>query len=230
MKSAMKTFVMVPGGWHGGWYFQGLAAQLRAAGHAAVPVTLTGVGDRAHLATAATNLDTHIQDVLAVLAAERITNAVLVGHSYGGMVVTGVADRVPELVEGLIYCDAYVPADGESCWDLAGDAFREVFLEGAAADGYSVRPRVGLDPRATAHPLASFLQRITLTRGLPDVRRDYVYLSGWEGTPFTSLYERLREDPTWRVHQIDTRHDVMAEEGERLLRILLNSIAPQERP
>lgn len=226
----MATFVLVPGGWHGGWYFQGMAARLRAEGHAAVPVTLTGLGDRAHLATASTNLDTHIQDVIAVLNAERVNDAVLVGHSYGGMVITAVADRVPELIEGLVYSDAYVPADGESCWDLAGEAFRTLFLEGAAVDGYSVRPPAGLDPRVTAHPLASFLQKISLPRGLPDVRRDYVYLSGWEGTPFTGVYHRLRNDPAWRVHEIDVGHNVMAEAGDRLLRILLDSLKPQGRP
>jgi pimeloyl-ACP methyl ester carboxylesterase len=191
-----------------------------------VPVTLTGIGDRAHLATAATNLDTHVQDVLATLAVEQITDAVLVGHSYGGMVITAVADRAPERVDGLVYCDAYVPADGESCWDLAGERYRDLFLEGAAADGCSVRPPARLDPRATAHPLASFLQRISLPRGLPDVRRDYVYLSGWAESPFTGLYRRLLDDPAWRVHEIDTGHDVMAEEGERLLQILLDSLKP----
>ncbi|MDH6145223.1 hypothetical protein P3T35_007274 [Kitasatospora sp. GP30] len=124
----------------------------------------------------------------------------------------------------MVYSDAYVPADGESCWDLAGYGFRGLFLEAAAADGYLVRPPAGLDPRTTAQPLASFLQRITLSGGLPDVRRDYVYLSAWEGTPFTALYQRLREDPTWRVHQLATGHNVMGEAREQLLRILLDSL------
>ena len=117
----MATFVLVPGGWHGGWYFQGMAARLRAEGHAAVPVTLTGLGDRAHLATASTNLDTHIQDVIAVLNAERVNDAVLVGHSYGGMVITAVADRVPELIEGLVEIGIVEHDEGAITAQLEGE-------------------------------------------------------------------------------------------------------------
>ena len=113
----MTTFVLVPGGWHGGWYYSALAGRLREAGHQALPVTLTGIGERAHLSAPAVNLDTHVEDVLAVLESEKVTDAVLVGHSYAGMVITGVADRAaPGSVRRLVYCDAYVPQDGQSCW------------------------------------------------------------------------------------------------------------------
>ncbi|MFF3573712.1 alpha/beta fold hydrolase [Nocardia jiangxiensis] len=123
-------FVLVPGGWHGGWSYTPLANALRQHGHDACPVTLTGVGDRNHLLTATTNLDTHINDVTAMLESERITDAVLVGHSYAGMVITGVADRVPERVATLVYSDAYVPDDGQSCFELTSAEFRRMFVEG----------------------------------------------------------------------------------------------------
>ncbi|MEU1012184.1 alpha/beta hydrolase [Streptomyces sp. NPDC005890] len=104
------------------------------------------VGDRAHLNSAHVNLDTHIDDVLAVLATEEVGEAVLVGHSYGGMVITGAADRAPSgVVRRLVYCDAYVPEDGQSCWDLTSDAYRSLFLDGAAANGYAVQPPSGSD-------------------------------------------------------------------------------------
>ncbi|GAA2464481.1 MULTISPECIES: alpha/beta fold hydrolase [Actinomycetes] len=220
----MTTFVLVPGGWRGGWYFSALADRLRTAGHRALTVTPTGVGDRAHLTSADVNLDTHIDDVLAVLAAEEVGDAVLVGHSYGGMVITGAADRAPSgVVRRLVYSDAYVPEDGQSCWDLTTDAYRDVFLAGAAADGHTVQPPPGSDPRVTAHPLASFLQRIRLDgTGLRAVRtRDYVYLSGWDGSPFTAVHDRLADDPTWRVHTLDSGHDVWRDAPEEFLEILL---------
>jgi pimeloyl-ACP methyl ester carboxylesterase len=153
----MATFV--PGAWHGGWWFELLARRLRRHGHEAYPLTLTGVGDRNHLLTASVNLDTHIQDVAIVLEAERIEDAVLVGYSYGGMVITGVADRVPERVDALVDVDAFVPRDGDAAWDLATDDLRRWYLEGARADGYAVAPLPFFDPQATSHPLASLRQR-----------------------------------------------------------------------
>ncbi len=110
----MATFVIVPGGWHGGWWFEPLARRLRRHGHEAYPLTLTGVGDRIHLLTASVNLGTHTRDVTNVLEAERIEYAVLVDHRYGGMVITGAADRVPERVDALVYIDAFVPGDGDA--------------------------------------------------------------------------------------------------------------------
>lgn len=220
----MTTFVLVPGGWRGGWYFSDLADQLRTAGHRAFTVTPTGLGDRAHLNAASVNLDTHIDDVLALLAAEQISDAVLVAHSYGGMVITGAADRAPSgTVRRLVYCDAYVPEDGQSCWDLTSDAYRSKFLNGAAADGYAVQPPPGRDSRVTAHPLASFLQRIRLEgTGLREVEvRDYVYLSGWDGTPFTAVHDRLADDPAWRVHTLDSGHNVCRDAPQEFLEILL---------
>jgi pimeloyl-ACP methyl ester carboxylesterase len=220
----MATFVLVPGGWHGGWYYTSLADRLRAVGHRALSITLTGLGDRAHLNSATVNLDTHIDDVLAVLAAEQVADAVLVGHSYGGMVITGAADRAANgSVRRLVYSDAYVPEDGQSCWDLTTEAFRRLFLHGAAMDGHAVQPPPGLDPRVTAHPLASFLQQIRLDGGgLSRITtRDYVYLSGWDGTPFTTVQARLAGDPAWRVHTLRSSHNVMRDAPDEFLKILL---------
>jgi pimeloyl-ACP methyl ester carboxylesterase len=220
----VATFVLVPGGWHGGWWFEPLARRLRELGHQAFPVTLTGVGERSHLAAPSVNLDTHIQDVLQLLEQERLSGVVLCGHSYGGMVVSGVADRAPERVGALVYSDAYVPEDGESCSDLAGARFRQLFLDNARADGFSVAPPPMLDPRATAHPLASVVQAIRLTgawRQIP--RREFIYLSGWSGTPFTGLYQRLAADPEWVTHSLPVGHNIIADAFDELTEILLGA-------
>lgn len=220
----MATFVLIPGGWHGGWYFQSLARELRRQGHEAYPLTLTGLGERSHLLTPTVNLDTHIQDAVQVFEAEQLQNVVLCAHSYGGMVLSGVADRLPERIASVVYCDAYVPDDGDSCWSLAGDLFRDLFIESARRTGYSVAAPERLDRRATAHPLASFVQAIRLTGALHQIRRrHYVYLSGWEQTPFTPVYERLRQDTAWTVHTLPVGHNVMGEAADDLLRILLQA-------
>jgi pimeloyl-ACP methyl ester carboxylesterase len=122
----MTTYVLVPGACHGAWCFDDLTAALRSGGHRVLAITLTGVAERAHLAHAGVNLETHITDVLSALSAEPdAENLVLVGHSYGGMVITGVADRIPERVDALVYLDALVPRDGESCWHLVNDEERQ---------------------------------------------------------------------------------------------------------
>ncbi|GAA4930871.1 alpha/beta fold hydrolase [Streptomyces coeruleoprunus] len=219
----MTTFVLVPGAWHGAWCFEPLARRLRDHGHQAFPLTLTGVGDRKHLLSGSVNLDTHIEDVVNVLTDQQITDAVLVGHSYGGMVITGAADRAPDRVSGLVHVDAVVPEDGDSCWSLVTDRERRWYLDGVGATGYASAPLPFFDPRATPHPLASLLQSLRLNGRLEHVRRrDYVYATGWDGeSPFTSLYERLLDDPSWQVHALESGHNVMGDAPEELLKILL---------
>jgi hypothetical protein len=112
------------------------------------------------------------------------------------MVISGVADRVPERVESLVYVDAFVPRDGDSCWTLTSDEQREWYLD-VGETGHSVPPLPFFDPRATPHPLASLLQRIRLTGDLNRFRRrDYVYATRWDGeSPFAATYQRLHDDP-----------------------------------
>lgn len=217
----MATFVLVPGGWHGGWYFQSLAEALRAHGHRAYPVTLTGLGERRHLLHADVNLDTHVEDVIHLLQAENLTEVTLVGHSYAGMVITGVIDRARDRVAAAVYCDAYVPDDGQSCLDLVNDVFRKLFLDGAAEDGFSVPPPSHLDPRATPHPLATFIQRLRLRNAPPAIRRGYIYLSGWPQTPFTPAYERVRASPEWQTFELPVGHNIIATAFDRFLEIIL---------
>jgi pimeloyl-ACP methyl ester carboxylesterase len=218
----MTTYVLIPGACHGGWCFDNLAAQLRARGHRVLAPTLTGVAERAHLLHAGVNLETHIADVLGELTVHQVQDAVLVGHSYGGMVITAVADRVPELVDSLVFLDAFVPKDGESCWTLTTDAQRSWYT--AVDDtGYGVPPLPFFDPRATAHPLASLMQRIRLSGDLSRFReRVYVAAQKWDGeSPFAATFDRLRRDPSWTTHALDGAHNLMRDNPDDLLRILL---------
>ncbi|BBY15661.1 alpha/beta fold hydrolase [Mycolicibacterium litorale] len=222
----MSTFVLVPGACHGAWCFDDLADALRARGHRAHAYTLTGVAERAHLAHAGVNLDTHIADMCAAVAALPDDELVLVGHSYGGMVITAVADRMPDRVDAAVYLDALVPRDGESCWDLVNDAERQWYL-GVDDTGYGVPALPFFDDRASSHPLASLLQRITLTGDLSSLRRrDYVYALRWPGeSPLRRSYERVRDDPAWTVHELDGAHNLMRDNPDDLVRILLDAAA-----
>jgi pimeloyl-ACP methyl ester carboxylesterase len=217
-----QPFVLVPGSHHGGWSFEPVTSMLRSHGHPVFPLTLTGVGDRNHLLSGTVNLSTHITDVVAALEAEQVTRAVLCGHSYGGMVITGVADRVPERVAALVYLDAFVPGDGDSAWSLTSDAERGRYLEAMRGDGFSVAPLPFFDARATSHPMASFLQEIRLTgAGAKVPRRVYVQAAAWDESPFGPTAERLATDPDWTVHTLQSGHNFMRDAPDDMLRILL---------
>ncbi len=225
----MSTYVLVPGMCHGAWCFDDLAMSLRAAGHHVLAITLTGVAERSHLMARGVNLDTHITDVLAALDNDATADdhLVLAGHSYGGMVITGVADRIPDRVDSLVFLDAVVPHDGEACWDLVNDEERQWYV---AVDetGFGVPPMPFFDERATSHPLATVLQPLRLEGDLNRFRRRvFVYALDWPGdSPLRPSYERVRDDPAWVVHELDGKHNLMRDRPADLLRILLE-VGPQ---
>jgi pimeloyl-ACP methyl ester carboxylesterase len=217
----MTTFVLLPGGWHGGWWYQPLVDRLHQHGERARPITLTGVGDRSHPCSIPVNLDTHIDDVIRVMDDEQIDNAVLVAHSYSGMVMTAVADRIPHRIQALVYIDAPVPRDGQSLWSITTDRYRTYFIK-AATDGYTVDPPPNLDPRATGQPLATFVQPVRLTGAADQINQRYfVYLTGWNGNPLQEQHAQLLQDPGWTVITLPRGHDIMAEAPDDTLRILL---------
>lgn len=131
----MTTFVLVHGGWDGGWAWRGVADHLAAAGHTVYRPSLTGAGERVHLATPEVGLSTHIEDIVNVLIYEQLSDVVLVGSSYGGMIISGVVERVPELLRQLVYLDTFVPNDGEAVLDLVDPALAQVFVQMAQAYG-----------------------------------------------------------------------------------------------
>ncbi|WP_283612075.1 alpha/beta fold hydrolase [Mycolicibacterium poriferae] len=222
----MTAFILVPGMCHGAWCFDGLAHSLRSAGHRVLAVTLTGVAERAHLLAGAVNLDTHITDVLAAVEAYAPKDdLVLVGHSYGGMVITGVADRIPERITSMVFVDAVVPQDGEACWDIVDEAEHAWYVK-VDNTGFGVPPLPFFDPRATSHPLATLMQPLRLLRDHSRFRRTLVYALDWPGeSPMRPSYERVRDDPAWQIHLLDGKHDLMRDKPDELLRILLDAAA-----
>lgn len=214
----MTRYVLVPGAWHGAWAFDAVSDALSREGHEVQALTLSGLGDEP---VAGVNLERHIDDVVqAIRASDGLV--VLAGHSYGGMVITGAADRLSTRIQALVYVDAYVPNSGESTWSLTSPAYRDRFIKGAAFDGMSCTPEARTDPRRRPHPMACFLQAIELAGLWRRVRRKaFVAAHGWEGSPFVDLYARLELDPEWATYSLDCAHDVPRLAPEALTGILL---------
>ena len=217
----MARFVLVPGGWHGGWAFDAVSKVLSSEGHEVQALTLPGLGDEP---STGVNLDRHIDEVVRAIRAGD-TSAVLVGHSYGGMVITGAADREPSRIDAIVYVDAYVPDNGESLWSLTSQNYRERFIQGVAADGLNCAPPGHLDGRCRPHPIATFLQAIKLTGNWRSIRhKTFVAALGWQDSPFVGLYERLRLDPQWGAYHLDCAHDIPRLAPEALAKILLQHV------
>jgi pimeloyl-ACP methyl ester carboxylesterase len=216
-----KTFVLVHGAWYGGWCYARVAQLLRAAGHRVFTPTLTGLGERSHLYSRTIDLTTHITDVVNVFKWEGLENAVLVGHSYGGMVVTGVADLIPGTIASLIYLDAFLPADNQCLHDLVPPEDAQAQRDGAELNDFGVPPisaaafgvneadRQWVDSLCTLHPLHTLTQRLRLTGGLNRINhRTYVLAAS--GPPFFRRFrDSVAADPRWRTHELHCGHDVM---------------------
>src|SRR3954447_8130524 len=208
MGATSTIFVLVHGAWSGGWCYARVAALLRSRGHTVFTPTLTAQGERAHLSSGAVNLSTHIADVLGVLHYERLDNVVLAGHSYGGMVIMGVADRIPEKIKALAYLDAFVPEDGQSLFDINIPANTQRFIQGAGTLGGLAVPAPSaayfgvnatdaptVDALATPFPLGCFTEKLKLSGAYRSVKK-HLYVHGTvlprEGPSGLSMSAQLR--------------------------------------
>jgi pimeloyl-ACP methyl ester carboxylesterase len=230
----MATFVLVHGAWSGGWCYAKVAALLRARGHMVFTPTLTGQGERAHLLNGAINLSTHIADVLGVLHHERLSDVVLAGHSYGGMVITGVADRVADKITALAYLDAFIPQDGQSLFDINIAANTQRFLDAAGANGGLAVPppsaayfgvnaadAATVDALATPFPLGCFTEKLKLSGAYLEVKK-HLYVHGTvlpRESPFRPFYERAQAQG-WSTHALACGHHVMLDQPEETATLL----------
>lgn len=227
----MATFVLVHGAWHGGWCWTRTADALRALGHRVVAPTLTGLGERAHLLSADITPDTHVQDILGTLDWRDLDQVILVGHSYGGMVITGVAAQVPEKLRALIYLDALVPEHSDA--SLFSEAppersagFRQQIAEGAIglvpddrASSWSDDPDTlaWILSKCTPHPRGCFEHGVTLTGREKDVSaRHYILAARNAPSMFEGVYARLKDKPGWTTATLPYLHDVMVEAPKAL--------------
>ena len=234
MSGSRATFVLVHGAWHGGWCYGRVAQMLRARGHEVHTPTLTGSGERSHLYSPAVNASTHVRDILNHLAWEALDGIVLAGHSYGGQIVTAVADAVPDRVRALVYLDAFVGEDGKSTFDMDDPAAVARHIERAQSHGGHTIPPVPsanfgvnaadqawVDSLLTPQPFATLAERLTLTGGGRQiVNRHYVFATGWAGLSFRPTYDRLRGHRDWRTYEVAGGHDLMIDKPGEVADIL----------
>ena len=239
----MATFLLVHGAWHGGWCYRRVERLLHASGHTVFAPTLTGLGERSHLFRDDLDLEDHVTDVLQVIRYEQLDDIVLVGHSYGGMVVSVVADRVPDKIRALVYLDAFVPENGKCQMDYTPVELNDMCRASAAEHGGGVTPipaeafRVNdadvawVDRLCVNQPIGTFQQRASLSRGIDELARRKVYISASEFVdgPFGQFYARFADDPSWETYSVASGHDVMIDAPERLAEIL-EEVANQPNP
>ncbi len=227
----MATFVLVHGGWDGGWAWQGVGRILQEAGHDVYRPTLTGSGERVHLASPTIDLDTHFTDIVNVIRYENLDNVILVGLSYGGYIITGVAERIPERLHHLVFLDAFAPEDGETMNDMLGPELIAFFLEQARNFGEGWRVphfppdadrrtdvllKPGGQPQRISNPAAARL------------RHTYVQFTAKPpGDPLQSIMARMAERAKakgWHYRELAVDHFPLLDKPEIVANLLLKLV------
>ena len=229
------NFVLVHGAWHGGWCWRDVAAVLRTAGHQVFTPTMTGLGERAHLLNAQVGLSTFIDDIAAVILSEELDNVVLVGHSFGGHVINGVADRMPQLLHQLIYLDGLVVQHGQSALSIMPPAVQAERNRTMDAEGLRMTipspDQFGLsDPaqlawvmrQLTPHPLKGYTEPLQLQHplgnGLP---KTYIAVTDPWYPPLAELRQWVRSQPDWDWRELAACHNAMVSAPLALASLLM---------
>jgi len=232
--SPRKTFVLVHGAWHGGWCWRRVADLLERQGHKVFTPTLTGLGERSHLMRAGIDVSTHVTDVVNVIKWEGLSDVVLCGHSYGGLVVSGVAERAADAIGSIVFLDAFVPDDGDSMATLTSDAVREQLKAASARGDLGVPPRSAaaflvnekdqawVDAMCGPQPIGTMTERLTLTGAHNRIgKRADIRAGAYPNPGFDKAHARARAAASWRTYEVSCGHDVMVDMPERLAEILV---------
>lgn len=232
----MSTFVLVHGSWHGGWCWKRVLPYLHTAGNTVYTPTLTGMGERSHLRAPTINLSCHIQDIVNVILYENLENVILVGHSYAGMVITGVADKIPSRLSQLVYLDAFVPESGQSNWDQVGSTHDPNSKEPVLPDSWfipapeSVEEWGITDPkevewiitRLTPITKAQVVEKLFIgAKTSEHIRKAFISCVVDQYPPLTRTASRIRGTPGWHYFELETGHDGMVTAPEALAELLI---------
>jgi len=232
------TFVLVHGAWHGGWCWQRVADRLRGGGHKVFTPTLTGLGERSHLLHAGIDTGTHITDIVNAMKWERLTDVVLCGHSYGGFVISGVAEQMTSAIRSIVFLDAFLPNNGDTTQNLTGPAVQEAIRAALDSGALGMPPRSAeffgvneadrpwVDSLCTPQPIGAFTYKIALTGAREKIaRKTYIRAKNYSNPGFDRAVATVKSDPSWRFHEVPSGHDVMVDAPERLTELLLEAAA-----
>ena len=235
-----RTFVLIHGASHGGWCYDRVAAILRSQGHRVFAPTLAGLAERVSMDARRINLTTHIDEVVALFEQEDLSNVVLCGHSYGGMVIAGVADRIPDRIGNLVFLDAVVPEDGKSMNDYVFPGWRllpialSVRLFGGGSRLTPPPPawffkvnkadRAMVNRHLTSHPYATLTEKIRIGNNADRIpNHTYIYATNWGNPQIAEQYELAKRRKGWKVFEVASGHDVMIDAPNDLARILTSA-------
>ena len=234
MASDRNTFVLVHGAWHGGWCWRRVSDILEKRGHKVFTPTLTGLGERSHLLRAGVNVSTHATDIVNVLKWERLTDVVLCGHSYGGLVVSGVAEQAADKIGSIVFLDAFVPQNGDAMVTLTGQAVRDALkaasdrgelgvpARSAAAFLVNEKDQAWVDAMCVPQPIGCFTEAMKLTGAVNRIaKKSYIRAGAYANPGFDAAKARVANDPSWRTYEVPCVHDVMVDMPERLTEILV---------
>ena len=229
-----KTFVLVHGAWHGGWCWRRVSDLLERQGHKVFTPTLTGLGERSHLLRAGINVSTHVTDVVNLLKWERLSNVVLCGHSYGGLVVSGVAEQAADKIGSIVFLDAFLPDNGDSMAELTSQAVRDQLKASTERGDLGVPPRPAaafmvndkdqawVDAMCVPQPIGCMTEVMKLSGARERIgKKCYIRAGRYPSPGFDKALARTRADTSWRVYEVPCGHDVMVDMPERLSEILL---------
>jgi pimeloyl-ACP methyl ester carboxylesterase len=225
-KNPARTYLFVHGAWGGGWEYKKIDSILSSKGDIVYRPTMTGLGERVHLANPNINLSTHIQDIVNVIKFENLHDVILVGHSYGGMVITGVAEQVPDRIAKMIYLDAFVPNDGESLFASRGETEETAMTKQFTKDGfvaYFFGPVSSTPPTDVPQPLKTFTESLSVKN--PAVKKipTYYILMAPNGdvskAGFAPFAERAKQR-SWKILQLSGDHYPMRNNPLELIKTL----------
>ncbi|MCC6992821.1 MAG: alpha/beta fold hydrolase [Acidobacteria bacterium] len=231
--SRRRDYVLVHGAWHGGWVWRKVADDLRALGHTVYAPTLTGLGERRHLLRPGINLDTHADDIVNLIEMERLTEVILVGWSYGGMVIADVLARIPERIASMVYLDAFAPERGRSQVSYAtvgpgADALVQLAAEGRDIPPLPLKSMGWTDealaafgePPISPQPVMTYLQASKALPVRPPIPHTYVAAGRSVSKTFLPFLAAFEADPESRAMVVDATHAMMFTNPQATLSIL----------
>jgi len=247
MSQCSRTFVLIPGASHGGWCYGRVAERLRGQGHRVFTPTLAGVGERfAENRSRRVGLTDHVREVIALFERESLDDVVLCGHSYGGMVIAGVADAIPDRIANLVFLDAVVPESGKCMSDYTFPGLKRlpilaaVWLLGrgrtlvappAKFFNVNLADRAMVDAKMTPHPFGSLQEKIRIGSSADRIPgHTYIFATDWGFAPIVAQYEQAKARPGWAVFEVACGHDIMIDAPDRLAEILAGLAPPPTQP
>jgi pimeloyl-ACP methyl ester carboxylesterase len=239
MGNHKTTYILVHGAWHGSWCWKRVRAELQSAGHDVFTPTLTGLGERSHLNSAAVDLSTHIADIVNLIKWEELSEVVLCGHSYAGSVIAGVADQIPDRIRALVFLDAFVLENGESLMDIVPLEVAQALREQArtTGEGWKLNPIPAqfwgvrdphdvawIDAQCTPHAIAAFEERIKLTGNLEHIQ-DIAHVFPTEHHPNLLVSHERSKAKGWKIRTIGSSgHEIMIDHPRELAEFLLEYV------